>query len=66
MIRRLKAAAELLAQFPGVGRATDIPGVRALPAAPFPYVIYYTQAAREIVILHIRHAARDLPNPADL
>ena len=34
VIRRLKAAAELLAQFPGVGRATDIPGVRVLPAPP--------------------------------
>jgi toxin ParE1/3/4 len=66
VIRRLKAAAELLAQFPGVGRATDIPGVRALPAASFPYLIYYTQASREIVILHIRHASRDLPGRADL
>jgi plasmid stabilization system protein ParE len=43
-----------------------MPGVRAIPAAPFPYVIYYTQASREIVILHIRHAARDLPGRADL
>jgi len=66
VIRRIKAAAELLAQFPGVGRATDIQGVRALPAAPFPYLIYYTQTAREIVILHIRHAARDLPGRTDL
>ena len=66
VIRRLKAAAEPLTQFPGVGRATDIAGVRALPAAPFPHLIYYTQTTQEIIILHIRHAARDLPGRSDL
>ena len=66
VIRRLKSAAGLVAQFPGIGRATDIQSVRVLPVAPFPYLIYYTQTPREIVILHIRHAAREMPRRGDL
>ena len=36
VIRRIKSTAGLLSQYPGLGRITDIPGVRVLPAAPDP------------------------------
>jgi toxin ParE1/3/4 len=63
VVRRIRAAANLLARFPGVGRATDMPRIRVLPAPPFPFLIYYTQTSKEIVIVHVRHGARDAPTP---
>jgi toxin ParE1/3/4 len=65
VVRRMRATANLLARYPGVGRATDIPRIRVLPAPPFPYLIYYTQTAKEIVIVHVRHGTRDAPRPED-
>ena len=65
VVRRIRATANLLARYPGVGRATDIPRVRVLPAPPFPYLIYYTQTAKETVIVHVHHGARDAPTVED-
>jgi plasmid stabilization system protein ParE len=55
---------ENLVLFPEVGRRQTIEGVRKLVTSKYPYLVYYScdQAAEEIVILSIRHSARDRKN----
>ena len=50
-----------LAEFPDMAQETDVAGVRRFPLGRFPYLIYYTVEADEVVILHIRHGARRPP-----
>lgn len=52
---------DLVAGFPALGRAQDVPGVRKIVVRRFPYFVYYAvdEAAAEIAVLTIRHAARD-------
>ncbi len=49
-----------LVLFPEVGRRQTVEGVRKIVTAKYRYLIYYTldEAAEEIVILSIRHPAR--------
>jgi plasmid stabilization system protein ParE len=56
--RRLKAAIDLLADYPESGRATNKGDLRRFVANPFPYVIFYRTAATGVVIHGVRHAAR--------
>jgi len=56
----------LLAQFPHCGRDTDIEDVRVLPVVRYPYLVYHLAIDDDVLILHIRHAARAAPGPADL
>ncbi len=65
VIRRIRAVARELAQYPGLGRNTHIAGVRSFPAAPYPYVVYYTASNKELGILHVRHGARAAPTEKD-
>ena len=46
---------------PEIGRRQTIEGVRKLVTRRYPYFVYYTidKAAEEIVILTIRHPARE-------
>jgi toxin ParE1/3/4 len=50
-----------LVLFPAVGRRQDVEGVRKLVTRKYPYLVYYTvdESAEEIIILAIRHAARE-------
>jgi toxin ParE1/3/4 len=51
----------LILEFPSIGRAQNIAGVRKAIVRKLPFLIYYlvdTQSG-EIVVLTIRHAARD-------
>ncbi len=66
VVRRIREAAVSLAKQPGLGRATPIEGVRSFPAAPYAYIVYYAVRNRELIILHIRHGARDEPRSSDL
>jgi toxin ParE1/3/4 len=56
---RLRQRAERLSRFPYSGPETNQPGIRVLVDSP--YLIFYTMADREIVILHVRHGARQRP-----
>lgn len=51
----------LLASFPRAGRFQTTEGVRKLVTRKYSYLVYYTheEAADEIVILSIRHPARE-------
>jgi plasmid stabilization system protein ParE len=60
------ATARLLAEYPGIGRQTDVPDVRVLPVARYPYLVYYTLVGNELVVVHVRHGARAAPSPANL
>lgn len=48
-----------LTEWPYRGRATDRDGIRRLVVSTFPYVVFYTLAGSEIVILRVMHARRD-------
>jgi len=56
--RRLKAAIDLLADYPESGRPTDRGDLRRILANPYPYVIFYRTDAAGIVIHGVRHSAR--------
>lgn len=47
-----------LGDFPESGFGSDELDVRVIFATRYPYRIYYRIVANEVVILHIRHAAR--------
>lgn len=57
-LRAIEASAERLLLFPLLGRPTDEADVRELHIARWPYLIYYRATGGEIILLHVRHAAR--------
>ena len=63
----IRKTIELLGEFSGSGRAlTQRPNVRVMPLARYPYLVFYTVTANEVLILHIRHGARRPVEPEDL
>jgi len=58
----LRARADRLCAHPFLGVASSNPDIRILPATRYPYRIYYAVLADEVVILHIRHTARQAPD----
>jgi plasmid stabilization system protein ParE len=62
----IEATIDLLAAFPGIGRQTDIVDVHVLSAGRYPYLVYHALLAGELVVLHVRHSARDAPKPDDI
>jgi plasmid stabilization system protein ParE len=65
--RRIRKTIDLITAFPGAGRRLDQrPAVRVMPIGRYPYVVFYTLNADEIVILHVRHGAREPIDPSSL
>ena len=74
--RNPKAARELVAfveklarglgDFPELGQRSDELDVRVILLGRYPYRVYYRAEADEIVILHIRHTARNAPEAGDV
>jgi toxin ParE1/3/4 len=58
---QIRRTSELLAQYPDLGRETDIPGVRVFPTARFPYLIYHKVQQGEVIVIHVRHGRRNVP-----
>jgi plasmid stabilization system protein ParE len=58
LVARLTERARELAHHPFAGRKTDEPDIRVLIAPRLRYFIFYTVAADEIRITHIRHTSR--------
>jgi plasmid stabilization system protein ParE len=50
---------DLLPLHPSLGVRTDDPTIRRLVATAYPYLVFYEIAGDEIVVHHIRHAARE-------
>ena len=67
VVERIEGLAALLGEFPEVGHLTDQAGVRLLSVVRYPFLIFYAidDAANEIVILHVRHGAREHPKPVE-
>ncbi len=59
--RRVKDIATLLADYPLSGREVDESGVRIASLVRYPFLVFYTVSADEVVILNVRHAARQWP-----
>lgn len=57
---------ELLEDFPQCGRATDMDHIRVLPIVRYPYLVYHFVTDSEVIVVHIRHAARDVPQREDV
>lgn len=60
--RHLRARIGRLLQHPMIGTVASIPNIRILPPTRYPYRIYYTVRGDDLVILHIRHTARQAPD----
>jgi toxin ParE1/3/4 len=59
---RIQAITALLVQYPLSGQFTSESGLRRIVTPPYPYVIFYEVTAEEVVIIGVRHAARE-PEP---
>jgi toxin ParE1/3/4 len=66
VVRQIRAACRLLARHPGLGRETDIPGVRVSPTTRYPYLIYHRVRQDEVIVIHVRDGRRDAPNENEL
>jgi plasmid stabilization system protein ParE len=60
--RHFETRFDLLLRNPFIGVDTSKVGVRILSPTKYPYRIYFTILPDAIVILHVRHTARDVPD----
>ncbi len=58
VIAAIRDTARLIGDYPGIGRPTDIEGVKLLPVVRYPYLVYYMTEPDEVVIVHVRHGSR--------
>jgi plasmid stabilization system protein ParE len=58
---QIHLTSQLLARYPALGRETNIPGVRVVPTARYPYLVYHKVQQDELVVIHVRHGRRDAP-----
>lgn len=56
---RVRAALAALAEQPGTGARTSNPRLRRLVLRPYPYLLFYEAREAEVVVIGLRHAARD-------
>lgn len=56
--QRIETLIALLSERPHLGKPTDDPTIRRMPALPYPYLVFYEVTDDEIVIHAVRHGAR--------
>lgn len=56
---RIQKAVELLADHPRGGQITSHSRLRRITTSPYPYVVFYEVGESEVVVISVRHAARD-------
>jgi toxin ParE1/3/4 len=56
---RLQEIEQLLGQFPLTGTTTRYQWLRRIPLRDYPYVVFYEVVANEVMVLAVRHSARD-------
>jgi toxin ParE1/3/4 len=65
--RRIEEVLAKLSGFPRMGRPLEgRPSVRVVSLGRYPYLLFYTVEPDEILILHIRHAARRPAGPGEV
>jgi plasmid stabilization system protein ParE len=57
--QRLQTVIGLLPRHPYAGQRASEPRLRRLVATPHPYVVFYEVTETEVIIIGVRHAARD-------
>jgi toxin ParE1/3/4 len=62
---RVKAVLTNLSDYPLSGTLTDMEQMRRIKVQHYPYLIFYRVEEQEIIILGIRHAARDTDTMPD-
>ena len=63
--QRIMDLTGLFCSHPFAGQATEEPGVRRLFATPYPYALYYQLSPDDVVIVAVRHTARDPESDAE-
>jgi toxin ParE1/3/4 len=66
VVQQIRSTSRLLARHPGLGRKTDIPGVRVFPTARYPYLVYHRVREDELIVIHVRDGRRDAPKEREL
>jgi toxin ParE1/3/4 len=61
VVRQIRLTSRLLARYTGLGRETDVPGVRVFPTARYPYLVYHRVREDEVIVIHVRDGRRDAP-----
>jgi len=61
VVARIERTIRNIGDFPEIAQEADEPEVRRIPAGRYPFIIFYTIEADEVVILHVRHGARRWP-----
>lgn len=56
---RVQTIINFLVEHPRSGQRTSLHPMRRIVVTPYPYLIFYEPAEDEIVVIGIRHAARD-------
>lgn len=56
---RIQAITALLVQYPHSGQLTREKGLRRIVTPPYPFLIFYEATTEEVVIIGVRHAARE-------
>jgi toxin ParE1/3/4 len=57
-------AFDLLERNPGLGSPREgfgLPGLRAWPMRPWPYLVFYIRGPRVLDLVRVLHGARDIP-----
>jgi plasmid stabilization system protein ParE len=57
--RRIRMMVDLLAEHPHAGQVTSEQRLRRIVVIPYPYLIFYAATEDEVVVIGVRHAARD-------
>lgn len=56
---RIRSIIDLLLEYPHSGQVTDFEEMRRIVATPYPYLVFYRIEDDGIIILGVRHGARD-------
>jgi plasmid stabilization system protein ParE len=62
--RAFERAVKLIGEHPYIGRYSGEQDSRVLPVGHYPYLVYWSVEGGEVLILHVRHAARAPWTPA--
>ena len=54
----IKRTIDTISHNPSIGHPTAICAIRGTPVGRYPYLVFWTDEADEIWVLHIRHGAR--------
>jgi toxin ParE1/3/4 len=65
--RGIRRTIDLISFFPRSGRVLEQrPDVRVMPVARHPYLVFYVTREDDVLVLHIRHGAREPIDPTKL